>query len=114
MAESLRVWQRGVLWLARVSGVLPGKPDDGLVQISAGTALDKPWVELSKEFSDAREAWRSNALARRLVSLVSSFVCGDGITVTSDRPRPGPASSPSSGRTSRTGWRCGSTRCARS
>ena len=31
-----------------------------------------------------REAWRRNPLARRLVGLVTAFVCGDGITLTSD------------------------------
>ncbi len=73
-----------VLALARVDPVAPGQKNDGLVQ-SSGTGLDKPWEVLSQEFTDAREAWRRNALARRLVSLVSSFVCGDGITLTSDR-----------------------------
>lgn len=79
--------QRLVVQLARVSVVAPGQADDGLIRtMSSGTDLDKPWEVLSQEFTDAREAWRRNALARRLVSLVASFVCGDGITLTSDQP----------------------------
>jgi hypothetical protein len=77
--------QRILLRLAGVKPVLPGRHDDGLVKLSAGTELDKTWDALSSEFADALGAWRKNPLARRLVSLVSSFVCGDGITLTSDR-----------------------------
>ncbi len=106
--------QKLVLTLARVSVAMPGRPGDGLVRASAGTGLDKPWEELSQEFTDAREAWRRNALARRLVSLVSSFVCGDGITLTLGPAGPGAIPARGSGRTNRTGWPCASTVCARS
>lgn len=45
----------------------------------AGTELDKPWGDLQQELSDAREAWRRNPIARRLVGLVSAYVVGDGL-----------------------------------
>ena len=77
--------QRMLVRLARVTPVLPGQADDGLLRLGmAGTELDKRWDVLLQEFSDARDAWRRNPLARRLISLVSSFVVGDGITLTSD------------------------------
>ncbi len=83
--SSLSWVQRVLMRLARVEAVAPGRPGDGLAGIAmSGTDLDKPWLDLSREFSDAREAWRKNPLARRLVSLVASFVCGDGITLASD------------------------------
>lgn len=79
--------QKILIRLARVTPIPPGQADDGLLRAaSSGTELDKPWEVLSQEFTDAREAWRRNALARRLVSLVSSFVCGDGIALSSDQP----------------------------
>ena len=78
--------QRWLLRLARVTSVDVGKANDGLVSMTtAGTELDPRWEDLLQGLSDAREAWRTNPLARRLISLVSSFVCGDGITLTSER-----------------------------
>lgn len=78
--------QRGLLRLAGVTAVDVGKASDGLVSLgTAGTDLDPRWDELLQGLTDAREAWRTNPLARRLISLVSSFVCGDGITLTSER-----------------------------
>lgn len=74
-------------WLAQVIAVEPGKPNDGLVELSAGTERDKPWSELSREFSDALEAWRFNPLARRIVGLVTAYVVGDGLVLRSPRPR---------------------------
>jgi hypothetical protein len=74
-------------WLAQVLAVEPGRPNDGLVELSAGTERDKPWSELSREFSDALEAWRFNPLARRIVGLVTAYVVGDGLVLRSPRPR---------------------------
>ncbi len=79
-------------WIARwwsrqasVTAVPVGRAQDGLVLRPAGTALDKPWHELFQEFEDAREAWRKNPLARRLVGLITSYVVGNGITLHSDK-----------------------------
>lgn len=73
------------VWLAKVTAVDIGKPNDSLLPLSsAGTALDKSWHDLSKEFSDALEAWRKNPIARRLISLTTAYVIGgDGIRLQS-------------------------------
>jgi len=69
-----------------VTPVEVGRSGDGLVPFStAGTDLDPRWDDLLRDLNDAREAWRTNPLARRLISLVSSFVCGDGLTLSSER-----------------------------
>jgi hypothetical protein len=87
---------RGVAWFkaeitrwlgshASVSLVPVGRDNDGLVLRPAGTQIDKPWHELFQEFEDAREAWRRNPLARRLVGLVTSYTVGNGITLHSEK-----------------------------
>ena len=48
-----------------------------------GGPLDRSWDELSGQFSDVLEAWRKNPLARRVIGLTTSYVVGDGITMTS-------------------------------
>ena len=70
--------------LARVEVVPVGKAADGLVSLERGGGpLDRSWDELSGQFSDALEAWRKNPLARRVIGLITSYVVGDGITLTS-------------------------------
>lgn len=90
-AVGLTWWQRLVLRLAelaQVRAIEPGQPGDGLVAIdSAGTELDRSWEELRQDYGDALEAWRKNPLARRIVNLVSSYVVGEGIGLSS-RYRP--------------------------
>ena len=61
-----------------------GRDDDGLT-LRGGTVIDKPWHELFQEFEDAREAWRKNPLARRLIGLITSYTVGNGITLTSEK-----------------------------
>jgi len=46
-----------------------------------GTRLDQGWAALAQQQEDALEAWRKNPLARRIVSLTTDFVIGDGITL---------------------------------
>ncbi|MEA3336677.1 MAG: hypothetical protein U9R25_12255 [Chloroflexota bacterium] len=77
--------QRFAAWLATVTAVDVGKPNDGLIPVSSGTEIDKPWHELRQEFQDALEAWRLNPLARRLVQMVTAYVVGDGITMSSSK-----------------------------
>ena len=80
-------WQRMIARLARVDAVAPGGHGDGLLLLpSSGTELDKPWSDQLQGLTDAANLWRINPLARRLVNLVTSFVVGDGITLTSDDP----------------------------
>lgn len=76
-------------WLAArlaVVGVAPGKPGDGLAPMGASMweMLDKSWGEQQQELLDVREAWRKNPLARRIVGLVTAYVVGNGVTVTSE------------------------------
>ena len=70
--------------LARVDAVAVGQAGDGLTRVARGGGpLDRSWAELSGQFSDALETWRKNPLARRIIGLTSSYVVGDGITLTS-------------------------------
>jgi hypothetical protein len=76
-------WLAARLGLA-VTAVPVGQPGDGLVAWGAAGRIDKPWAELAQEFEDAREAWRKNPLARRLVGLTTAYTVGNGITLQSD------------------------------
>jgi hypothetical protein len=77
--------QRFAAWLAAVTLVPPGRPHDGLeaVVYPQGVA-DKGWGDLHQEMYDAREAWRQNPLARRLVGMVTAYVVGNGISLRSE------------------------------
>lgn len=68
--------------LATVSPVLPGLPGDGLSP-RGGAPLDLPAGDHAATLKDALEAWRTNPLARRLVSLVTAYTVGDGIHLSS-------------------------------
>ena len=76
--------QRFAAWLAAVTLVPPGRAQDGFEPIvyPQGVA-DKSSGELQQEMADAREAWRQNPLARRLVGMVTAYVVGNGITLRS-------------------------------
>jgi hypothetical protein len=72
--------------LAKVTPIQPGKKNDGLViNSTAGTSLDKMWIEHHNELSDARYAWRSNPMVRRFVGLVTSYVVGQGMSLYSEK-----------------------------
>ena len=61
-------FQRWVAWLATVTAVPVGRPNDGVNRPLSGallTPIDKPWGEQFQELADAREAWRRSPLARR-------------------------------------------------
>ena len=62
--------------LLGVRAVPVGAPGDGLTRPiwSSGTEIDKPWHELYQEVGDAREAWRQNPLAKRLIAMVTAYV----------------------------------------
>ena len=79
-----RLLRRFATWLATVTAVEVGRADDGLVSLEgAGGRLDPSWGDFSTTLADGLEAWRKNPLARRLVGLVTSYVVGDGIKLTS-------------------------------
>lgn len=78
-------------WLTRLAAVVAisvGKPNDGLILRPSGTALDTPWADLYDQLTDAREAWRANPLARRMVGLITAYTVGNGITVTAANNKP--------------------------
>ncbi len=86
--NSLR--QRFASWLVQLGGVtpvLPGHVHDGLAPLGQDLfgLLDKSWGEQFQELLDARSAWRQNPLARRLVGMVTAYVVGNGVSVSSPR-----------------------------
>ncbi len=82
-------FQRFRVWLAAVIAIDVGRPNDGVDRqlFSSGTPIDKDWGELYTELGDAREAWRKNPLARRIVGLITSYVVGAGIRVSAQSPQ---------------------------
>ena len=69
-----------------VTAVEVGKQGDGVTQplFSSGTEIDRSWAQLYQEMQDTREAWRLNPMARRPIGLVTGYVVGAGMTVTSE------------------------------
>jgi hypothetical protein len=81
-------WLGDVSGLASVTAVPVGREDDGLVPFRpAGTQYDKQWWELAEEIDTAREAWRRNPLAKRIIGMTTAYVIGPGITLSSNRPQ---------------------------
>lgn len=59
----------------------------GWDQIAGGAGpADRPWSEYATNLEDAHNAWRKNFLVRRIVNLTTTYVIGNGITVTSSDP----------------------------
>lgn len=80
----MNVGQRFAVWLSRVTAVAVGKDNDGLSRvIHSESEIDKPWGMLAQEITDARDAWRNNPLARRLVGLQVGYVVSDGLGLSS-------------------------------
>jgi hypothetical protein len=70
--------------LSSVTAISPGKENDGLTRISPlPYDLERPQETISQEFTDSLEAWRTNPLARRIVTLITAYVVGDGISLSS-------------------------------
>jgi hypothetical protein len=70
--------------LAAVTANSPGKEGDGLRRISPlPYDLDRDPQQISEDFSTALDAWRTNPIGRRIVTLVTAYVTGDGITLQS-------------------------------
>jgi hypothetical protein len=89
-ASKPSVIQRIVAWLAAVTAVPVGHPNDGVTSpvfggapSGPGTPLDRTWGEQYANLADSLEAWRTNPLAKRLISLITAYVIGDGIRMTS-------------------------------
>jgi len=72
----------GVAPALAVTPIAPGLVDDGMTPMRQ-SPHDRGWGEHADQMRDALEAWRTNPLARRLVSLITSTCVGDGIRLTS-------------------------------
>ena len=48
-----------------------------------GTDIDKPYQERYDDIQDSLDAWRKHPLARRIVNLITAYVIGDGIRISS-------------------------------
>jgi hypothetical protein len=77
-----RAWAQ----LVAVNPIEPGRANDGLtgagvgmLEMTAGTALDPTWYDLSQQFTDTLDVWRKNPLARRFVNLITCYVISDGV-----------------------------------
>jgi len=83
-------WLFGDILAARVrTAAVSVRIDDspGWDPLSAGYGpADRPWGERRDDLDDALEAWRRNFFVRRVVSLVRSYVVGNGITISSRKP----------------------------
>ncbi len=65
-----------------VMPILPGLPSDGMTGFG-GEPYEAGAPDTGRIQREALEAWRVNPLARRLVSLVTSYTVGDGIRLSS-------------------------------
>lgn len=93
MADQPSFWQRiraafATIRLAggtKVTPVDPGKQNDGINRAiySHETDIDRPFAERTEDMQDALEASRKNPLAKRIIDLVTAYVIGDGINLTS-------------------------------
>lgn len=54
--------------------------------LAGGGPHDRLWSELHEDLDDTLEAWYKNFLVRRITNLMTSYVVGGGITVTSEHP----------------------------
>lgn len=87
------LWQRflSVLATIRLAGgakvkvVEPGRDNDGINKAigRAGTDIDMPYQKRYDDIQDSLDAWRKHPLARRIVNLISAYVIGDGIRISS-------------------------------
>ena len=71
--------------LASVRAVPVGRPGDAVDDRLFGDrrGLQRSRQEALRELQDAREAWRVNPMARRIVGLVTSYVIGYGLKLSS-------------------------------
>ncbi len=83
MLQQIMGWFAGLFDLLRLRGA-PGSEDGEFGGYRSGTELDKPWATLLQEFTDEREAWKRNPLARRIIGLTMAYVVGDGFQVEKD------------------------------
>lgn len=80
------IQQKITSFLAAIRVIDVGRPGDGVDEpyFSSGTEIDKPWGDLHEELLDARNAWRSNPMARRVVGIFSAYVVGTDMNANSE------------------------------
>ena len=73
---------------ARVANAVRVLDDEYWTRVSGDgrASLDRQWTAIREDLGDALEAWRSNPLARRIVSLATDYVVGSGIRLVSADP----------------------------
>lgn len=78
----------GPLIERRVAQAVQVLDDEYWSQVGGGGGgrLDVDWWQRREGLDDALEAWRDNALARRIVALTSDYVVGSGVYVRSSVP----------------------------
>ncbi len=75
----------GDLVSERVFNAVQVVDDEYWSQIGGGApSLDEDWHQRRSDLDDALDAWRTNPLARRIVSLCSDYVVGSGIVLVSE------------------------------
>jgi len=80
--ERVAEWLFGDILSERVENALKVVDDAYWTQIQGGApSLDADWPERREHLDHALEAWRSNPLARRIVSLTTDYVVGSGISL---------------------------------
>src|SRR5437868_4565361 len=84
VADLKSIWQ----WLtgatAREASLVD--EDRGWRPIVAGGMRELPWAQIVENLNNATEAYRTNPLAQRIVTLVTDHVLGDGMRLTSTDP----------------------------
>lgn len=86
LSQRFVAWLAGWVGLAAVAAVPVGRDNDGVNQSiwRSGTDLDRNWGDHQQNLSDALEAWRTNPLAKRIISLITAYTIGDGIRISSE------------------------------
>ena len=84
-----RIGQAIVKLASLVTGYTPDRrvTDDGTWDLIAGGngPSDRNWRDIETDLKDTLEAWRKNFLIRQIVRLLTAYVIGDGIKVSSER-----------------------------
>lgn len=86
LVQRLVSWLAGWVGLAAVTAVPVGRDNDGVNRPlwSAGTEQDRNWGDHWQTLNDSLEAWRTNPLAKRIISLITAYTIGDGIRISSE------------------------------
>ncbi len=85
--ERIAEWLFGDVIEKRVLNAVSVVDDDYWSLVHSGAVtLDEDWYERKGDLDEALEAWRTNPLARRIVSLCTDYVVGSGIVLQSEVP----------------------------